>query len=539
MPGIIHYIRIASLALTLCVTACTDRHDGEDRTAKDQVVLRFGPQANREVRTKAAGPADDENRVESIDMLVFDPEGNTLLHLQPAMEWDGTVYRATVTVPSASGPHKLYLVANHPMAVGSIHNVDALMRETESKRDADGSVTPPYTMSTDLIVLDKLSAGAIEDALKSSDNIFSLKRNVSKFTIENTAAGFTLGDAAWINTPVSAAVAENPAYATATDPTRYRRNRSESIYLYKQAVFNSDANRAFHLLVRGSYKGKEYFYKLRLFNPDGTPFTRIERNCHYKVTVTAVSGIGMANEEQAVKNGFSNDLQAVVQKEIDSPLDTYRNISVQAGYQLGFSCTDWTIYRDAITAPMQIGHAYRLIRDAALTGYTTFDPYNAATADGADATSPQTILQVQEAESGRVVSGEITCNDAVDKVYEMTLSFKDLPGKNEEYGFSCRFRYGVLFQELTVNRHPALDATYHVLPMLNTFYGEVADYESHDWINLSEQRHEDTNMKKAVVETDNDNIFIHVEKNTTGIAREGMVRCVGGNGYYEVRIMQK
>lgn len=538
MPGLKYYLGIGSLAFTLCLTACREVPGGQVQDGYGQVVLRFSPQANEEVTTRTAVPTD-ETRIESIDLLAFDDDGNTTLHLQPAVKWDGTVYRATVRIPTVLGRHSFYVIANHVMPMGSVDNLDALMRRADSRRGADGSARTPYTMSTDKIVLENLSSEAVQNALKNSDNAFSLKRNVSKFTVENAATGFTFTEAVWIDMPASAAIVENPTYEPAIDPSRYRRGASESIYVYKQPRFDSDASRAFHLLVKGSYAGREYVYKLRLFNPDGTPFSKIERNCHYAVTLTGVSGPGMADEEQAMKNGFANDLQAIVQKEVESPTARYRVVTLQGGYQMGFGCMNWTIYRDVLTVPVQLGYAYRLIRDASLTGYTTFDPYSSVQADDAEIATPSDVLQIEEITTGRLIDGEITCSDAVDRAYEMKLMFMDVPGKNDEYRFTCRFRYGILFQEITVDRHPALDAGYHVLPLQKTFYGEVVDYENHDWINLSEQRHENTTLKKPMLETDNDRIFIHVEKNTAGITREGTIKCIGPKGYYEVRIMQK
>lgn len=538
MAGLKNHIGITALALALCLTACKKMPGGESPGEEGQVLLRFSPQANEEVMTRA-GAVTDEIRITSIDLLAFDADGNTTLHLQPDVRWDGTAYLATVRIQTIVGKHSLYLVANHPMQIGSVDNVDALMRVNDARRSADGSVNAPFTMSTDEIMLQTLSSGAIQEALKNSDNVFRLKRNVSKFTVENTAAGFTLTEVNWINMPNSAAVVENPNYFPTIDPNRYRRGLSEPIYVYKQPLFWSDANRAFHLLVRGNYAGQEYVYKLRLFNPDGTPFTSIERNTHYTVTITGVSGVGMADEEQAMKNGFANDLQAIVQKEVESQNARYRFVTLHGGYQMGFDCMNWTIYRDAVTVPVQLGYAYRLIRDASLVGFTTFDPYSGMKVDDTDIAAPADVLQIEELATGRKIDGEITCSDAVDRAYEMKLSFTDVPQKGEEYRFTGLLRYGVLFQQITVDRHPALDAGYHVLPQQKTFYGEVVDYENHDWINLSEQRHENTTLKSAVLDTENDNIFIHVEKNTTGITREGTVRCIGPKGYYEVHIMQK
>ena len=78
----------------------------------EQVVLKLNVQEESLVRTRAVTEPDDTEKIGSIDFFIFNAAGQVVVHEQPAVEWTGTEYKMTVGIPSASGEHTLYMVAN-------------------------------------------------------------------------------------------------------------------------------------------------------------------------------------------------------------------------------------------------------------------------------------------------------------------------------------------------------------------------------------------------------------------------------------------
>lgn len=528
------YIRIVGLFFLFCLSAC-DSEIPDDTVVADnseKVVLRLNVQHESVVQTRATNVSAEDEKIESVDFLVFNNDGEIVLHQHPSPEWTGTEYIMTVDIPSASGEHTLYLVANHSMAKGTIHTLKDL--EEETCGSTEPLVSFPFVMATSKITLSTLSATAVLDVMN-VHKVFDLRRNVAKFSVEVTADNFKLSSVQWIGCSDSASVLTGESY---TSPLRKTLSNpaptTNPIYLYQIPDISSDPHQGFHVIVSGEYTAiddtrKEGCYKLRLATVDSSgnkvPLTSIVGNNYYKLNIRSVSGFGASSLENAEQNGFTNEMEALTMLNYTGS-HSYKENYLRNGYQMGFESAHWIIYNDEIMNTLPLGYFYRSIREQSLNGYTTFDPdYPNLNRE---------VIKVGDNE--KFVTGMITCNDTPNKPVEMRLYFSDLNDQlGTGYVFTGIIQYGVLQKEIIIERKPSIGQSYAVLPMLNTYYGEVIG--DNPWIGIAEQRHEGTTLYQQI-DSDNDYIFIHVQKNDTGEAREGTVRLLGRNGYYELRIHQ-
>lgn len=527
------YIRIIGLFFLFCVSACSKEipDDTVMPTTSEKVVLRLNVQHEPVVQTRATDtPADDE-MVESVDFLVFNSENKIVLHQHPSLEWTGTAYKLTVNISSATGRHTMYLVANHPMAEGEINTLQDL--ENQICESETALVTPPYVMATNKITLPALNATAIRNAMDGSST-FNLKRNVAKFSVEVAAYNFTLSSVQWAKCPTQATVLSEADYtSTQTESINNLAPATSPIHLYQIHNIGSDPHQGFHIIVSGEYTAadgtkKEGYYKLRLIaaNASGNkePLTSIVGNNYYKINIQSVSGYGANSLENAKANGFTNDMEALIILDYTGS-HFYQEDFLQNGYQMGFESSHWFIYSDELLESFPLGYCYRIIRNQSLSGYTTFDPdYPNRNRGG-----------IKVKTNGLFVTEMITCNDTPDNPVEMELYYTDL---NDMPGnvFTSTIQYGVLQKKVIVERKPSINRSYTVIPMLDTYYGEIIG--NLPWMGIAEQRHEGTTLFQQI-DSDNDHIFIHIKENDTGVAREGKVRLFGKNGYYELRIRQE
>ena len=537
------YIQLVLFVLLFSLGACSsDEMSDADKTTniQEQMVLRLSVQQEPVVHTRGTVAPADEAKVESLDFLIFDHNGDIVYHQHPDLEWIGNEYKTTVNISSATGEHTLYLIANYPMEEGKIQT----LKELESKICAsmEALVKPPFVMATRRITLSSLNMTAIRNAMESDgSNGFSLKRNVAKFSVGVTANNFNLISVEWVGCPTSASVLADVNYTSpSTVSVSNLASVSNPIYLYQIQNMGVDAHKGFHVVVHGEYTAtdgtkREGYYKLRLCRlnditeekmEEKVPLTSIVGNSYYKLNIRSVTGFGASSLENAEKNGFTNDMEALMVLEYNGTHD-YQEYYLRNGYQMGFENTHWIVCSNEVMNSFALGYFYRCIRDESLKDYAMFDPDYPNLRRG----------RITVKTSGTAITGETVCNDTPDNPVEMELCFTEsaeLAG--QESSFTSIIQYGVLQKTVTVERRPSIGKSYTVLPMLYTNYGEVIG--SHDWIGIAEQRHEGA-IFYPQLDSDNDYIFIHVRANDTGEAREATVRLFGVNGYSELRIRQK
>lgn len=533
------YIQLALFVLLFSLEACNSDEMSESNDTRDvqeQMVLRLSVQQESVVHTRGTATPADEAKVESMDFLIFDHNGDVVYHQHPVLEWTGNEYKTTVNISSATGEHTLYLIANYPMEEGTIHTLQEL--ENKICTSTKALVKPPFVMATRRITLSSLNMMTIRNAMESDgSNGFSLKRNVAKFSVEVTAGNFKLISIDWLGCPVSASVLADVDYISpSTLSVSNLAPLSTPIYLYQIRNMGLDAHKGFHIVVHGKYTAadgteREGYYKLRLCTIDDAtgkkvPLTSIVGNNYYKLNIRSVTGFGANSFENAEKNGFTNDMEALMLLEYDGTHD-YQENYLRNGYQMGFENSRWIIYSNETLNSFVLGHFYRCIRDESLKGYTMFDPDYPNLQRG--------VITVKA--NGTEITGETVCNDTPDSPIEMDLCFTESGiDADTEYAFRSIIQYGVLQKTVTVERHPSIGQSYTVLPMLYTNYGEVVG--SCDWIGIAEQRHEGA-VIYPLLDSANDYIFVHIKKNNTGYVREGKVRLFGRNGYFELRIRQE
>ncbi|WP_455971557.1 fimbrial protein [Bacteroides congonensis] len=533
------YIQLALFVLLFSLEACNSDEMSESNDTRDvqeQMVLRLSVQQESVVRTRGTATPADEAKVESMDFLIFDHNGDVVFHQHPVLEWTGNEYKTTVNIPSATGEHTLYLIANYPMEEGTIHTLQEL--ENKICTSTEALVKPPFVMATRRITLSSLNMMTIRNAMESDgSNGFSLKRNVAKFSVEVTAGNFRLISIDWLGCPVSASVLADVDYISpSTLSVSNLAPLSTPIYLYQIRNMGLDAHKGFHIVVHGKYTAadgieREGYYKLRLCTIDDAtekkvPLTSIVGNNYYKLNIRSVTGFGANSFENAEKNGFTNDMEAFMLLEYNGTHD-YQENYLRNGYQMGFENSRWIIYSNEALNSFVLGHFYRCIRDESLKGYTMFDPDYPNLQRG--------VITVKA--NGTEITGETVCNDTPDSPIEMDLCFTESGiDADTEYAFTSIIQYGVLQKTVTVERHPSIGQSYTVLPMPYTHYGEVVGLS--DWIGIAEQRHEGA-ILYPLLDSTNDYIFVHIKENNTGNAREGKVRLFGRNGYFELRIHQE
>lgn len=533
------YIQLALFVLLFSFGACNSDEMSENNDTTDvqeQVVLRLSVQQESVVHTRGTATPADEAKVESMDFLIFDHNGDVVFHQHPVLEWTGNEYKTTVNISSATGEHTLYLIANYPMEEGTIHTLQEL--ENKICTSTEALVKPPFVMATRRITLSSLNMMTIRNAMESDgSNGFSLKRNVAKFSVEVAADNFRLISIDWLGCPVSASVLADVDYISpSTLSVSNLAPLSTPIYLYQIRNMGLDAHKGSHIIVHGKYTAadgteREGYYKLRLCTIDDAtgkkvPLTSIVGNDYYKLNIRSVTGFGANSFENAEKNGFTNDMEAFMLLEYNGTHD-YQENYLRNGYQMGFENSRWIIYSNETLNSFVLGHFYRCIRDESLKGYTMFDPDYPNLQRG--------VITVKA--NGTEITGETVCNDTPDNPVEMDLCFTESSeNAGTEYSFTSIIQYGVLQKTVTVERYPSIDQSYTVLPMPYTHYGEVVGLS--DWIGIAEQRHEGA-ILYPLLDSANDYIFVHIKKNNTGYVREGKVRLFGRNGYFELRIHQE
>lgn len=72
------------------------------------------------------------------------------------------------------------------------------------------------------------------------------------------------------------------------------------------------------------------------------PLTSIVGNSYYKLNIRSVTGFGASSLENAEKNGFTNDMEALMVLEYNGTHD-YQEYYLRNGYQMGFENTHWIV----------------------------------------------------------------------------------------------------------------------------------------------------------------------------------------------------
>lgn len=544
------YLHIVCLFLFSGLTACLEEdsisgkeiYSGESELA----VLKLSVPKESVVQTRFTDTPNDDEKVNSIDLLVFDDNKKLVWHEQPEVEWTGTDYKTTISVPSYNGKYQLCLVANYPMTEEMIPDLDALLGCRSNTRNP--SVTSPFVMSTRLIDLTNLNATTVGDAMKADGGTFKLRRNVAKFSVNVSAGNFSLTSVDWFNCSMEAPVVYESDYVVSSKSTfQNTASPTSPVYLYYIPDYETNhPNRSdgFYVVIGGEYTAKDGtrtngFYKIRLCalnaaSNDIVPLSSIDANKYYKIDIRSVSAPGLNSLDMANKNGFSNDLKALTLYEYKGT-HNYRENFLQNGYQLGMENSHWKIYNDNYFDEYSLGYFYRCIRDASLSDYTILDP------DYPNKKRTRVKAYAEGTDTPIIASTQVY--DTPDLPVEMELRFTDDSnnfGSNkivDNYTINSVLQYGTIKRQVTIERYRSIASTYSVLTMQDTSSAEVlGDAES--WVGIAEQRHQGATLYPKI-DSENTYIFIHVTANDKGQPRDAVIRLFGKDGYYEVHLRQE
>lgn len=197
----------------------------------------------------------------------------------------------------------------------------------------DGTLIP---MSALAEVPEGIGNGTI--ITNSSDGKLYLKRIVAKTNIYSSAPNFELYSATAIKAPCTGNfVFTETTLPTCTKLTDYPvaeiSNPAKTLYIYE-----SPKNNETSLIIKGKYKGNDYYYRLGFVDASGN-LMDILRNKHYKFEITSVTGPGKETLEEAGEGPITNiDYQLVV---LD---DNSHDILSNGRFYLGVSNSELVVY---------------------------------------------------------------------------------------------------------------------------------------------------------------------------------------------------
>ena len=325
----------------------------------------------------------DENTIETLDILSFDEYGNLDYHT-PAILTDenqsGTYIQYFIAkVKSIDRIQTFVLISNARNEIEefiSIHIKDdapAISKEelfrALKKVHSNGAKwktdKPPYERfpmwgESKPMIVEELSSitvsllrmvSRIDVRLTDSPNNFKLE-SVSLWNAKRE--GHIVPDTATIvsddNGKTKALKASADAEtATHSAPLRYIDAISNgaitgTIYTFESAATDTHRN-ATCLVIGGTYKldSEPTYYRIDLFEPDGTTYRDIIRNHWYTIQITKVKGSGYATEAEAFNSKAINlTTEIIVWDEADM-----NHIIVDGQYHLSVNKKEWLFTREA------------------------------------------------------------------------------------------------------------------------------------------------------------------------------------------------
>ena len=159
-----------------------------------------------------------------------------------------------------------------------------------------------------------------------SPKVVDILRNQAKISVASNASGFTYQSFAIHNAPNKGTVAPfntgtaqftvgtitEPAGVLLTTPTTSDFSTAEKFLFERKNATASDITT---VIVKGTYSGNDYYYKIDLIDADKNRYN-IERNWHYAVTINSVSSAGYANLSDALAGAAHNNtvLDPIIEK---------------------------------------------------------------------------------------------------------------------------------------------------------------------------------------------------------------------------------
>lgn len=260
------------------------------------------------VTTRANGGVND------LYLLVFDENGNFIVRRQAVLtnqtETGGTF---TAQLPSTAKPRTVHFVSNYDWT--GFNDSPGVNEATV--------VALLSTANATFWSRVELSGGI--SATSFSGITVQLLRNQAKISVTNEASNFIYDGFVIHNTPGKGTVAPYSVATgftegTITEPSGVTLTAAQASgistaekYLFERK--NAAASSITTVIVRGTYAGQSYYYKIDLIDANKNRYD-IERNWHYVVKIKTVTRAGYANFNDALAGASHNNtaLDPIIEK---------------------------------------------------------------------------------------------------------------------------------------------------------------------------------------------------------------------------------
>ena len=500
------------LGLLALLSTCSIREGGTDEPAGTGTKVRF------ELFTKAgtyglpvARAGAEESVVDKQPwVLVFRGTGGTASFVE-AVHSELYNNKTYVYLEEQTSACQLLILANPPnqFYVGGTgytytaenfantldgHDLNYACLNLLTEALPDPQYTVPYVGQklpmSDLVDVSKIDAGVTIPDIK-------LERVVGKVIVRNTAPDFVLeGITTVTNTPKRGQFYRNGTLQEsigAGNLVEYRGDISYNsdvveadvvtvgqqstklspLYLYES---HSKTNGTY-LIVRGTYKGVSYFYKMA-FVDNNQNVLSILRNTEYVFTITSIRGPGFVTMRDAKMSLASNtNLNYTILVRDDSSYETMSNND----YYLGVTNSHFEVYGVA-------GETY--------TAFALVTDCKIEFPDKRTITSLTTGLTIESPSDGKL---PVSTSNPCEVKIKMSTGFTT--GEIELY-------LGNLKKIITVRLHPRLDYRQKTITgfMEGGYYisAHVENYTTHKWLELASVNDDD----EVVVRNDPDFIYV-------------------------------
>jgi len=243
--------------------------------------------------------------VNNMYLLVFDEYGNFIVRRRATLiDQSPTGGKFTAQLPATTRPRTIHLISNFED-----------YNDTPGVNEA-GVIALMNTENATFWSRVELNDGISETSFNGIT--VELLRNQAKISVENEADnfsydGFTIHNKPEKGTVAPYSVANGFTEGTITEPSNVALIAAQSddisthengIYLFERK--NAAASNITTVIVKGTYSGQPYYYKIDLIDTDKSRYD-IERNYHYIVRIQNVTRAGYTSFNDALEGASHNN----------------------------------------------------------------------------------------------------------------------------------------------------------------------------------------------------------------------------------------
>lgn len=304
------------LVMATVLYSCSDRLDDyytAEELAGLKVHIQLPDYSRALVKTRALDK--DVESINSVTVIAYNSEGGFISQQPVSMGTDGKI---TPSLPS--GTSTVAVVTNVSLTDDQCANLSSTFLTT----------TPPSASAPIC-----WGSATVNDLLKSTAPTISLLRMTAKTTVQKDVSptkDASLNDfrlegikvyytaRAGSIAPAKDAFSDNGTVSFVTNQSGESFGAISGDYKFSQVFYETPADHAF-LIVKGTYKGTDGYYKVKLYDPKVTTSNtelQLLRNHNYIVTIKRVNEAGYSTEKGAVDGEAENRMTVTVVD--DNPL---------------------------------------------------------------------------------------------------------------------------------------------------------------------------------------------------------------------------